>query len=278
MKKVEMENLAKGQVVVSSKRKDIEFMILAVKKDSVVLVDTNNFSFGDREVKKTTFKKGYQLVADKTISIKDLVDDVQQFDIVRDREFNILYAVAAKTDKVFTLIRIDDMEEMFDVTFNNFIECYVVEDRVLGAEEIKAKVKDHVEKLMVEDKAAVLPPAKKEEKSLKEEVEDEIKTEIKAMVEHNKAKKAARKEEQPAKKSRKKLDNPTYINIATAVITKQITQKAAAEKYHVDTATINDMLNPKYCRKSCRDTIVNIIDGQSEDMKLRSRWSLPLHI
>ena len=31
MKKVEMENLAKGQVVVSSKRKDIEYMILAVK-------------------------------------------------------------------------------------------------------------------------------------------------------------------------------------------------------------------------------------------------------
>ena len=213
MKKVEMENLAKGQVVVSSKRKDIELMILAVKKDSVVLVDTNNFSFGDREVKKATFKKGYQLV-DKTISIKDLVDDVQEFDIVRDREFNSLYVVAAKTDKVFTLINPDDMEEMFDVIFSNFIEQYVVEDRVLGAEEIKAKVKDHVEKLMVEDKAAVLPPAKKEEKSLKEEVEDEIKTEIKAMVEHNKAKKAARKEEQPAKKSRKKLDNATYINLA----------------------------------------------------------------
>ena len=247
MKKVEMENLAKGQVVVSSKRKDIELMILAVKEDSVVLVDTNNFSFGDREVKKATFKKGYHLVADKTISVKDLVDDVQQFDIVRDREFNSLYVVAAKTDKVFTLIRDDDMEEMFDVDFNNFIEQYVVEDRVLGAEEIKAKVKDHVEKLMVEDKAAVLPQP-------------------------------AKKEEQPAKKSRKKLDNPTYINIATAVITKQITQKAAAEKYHVDTATINDMLNPKYCRKSCRDTIVNIINEQSEDMKLRSRWSLPLHI
>lgn len=246
MKKVEMENLAKGQVVVSSKRKDIEFMILAVKKDSVVLVDTNNFSFGDREVKKTTFKKGYHLVADKTISIKDLVDDVQEFDIVRDREFNSLYVIAAKLDKVFTLINPDDMEEMYDVDFNNFIEQYVVEDRVLGAEEIKAKVKDHVEKLMVEDKAAVLPPAKKEE--------------------------------QPAKKSRKKLDNPTYINIATAVITKQITQKAAAEKYHVDTATINDMLNPKYCRKSCRDTIVNIINEQSEDMKLRSRWSLPLYM
>lgn len=277
MKKVEMENLAKGQVVVSSKRKDIELMILAVKEDSVVLVDTNNFSFGDREVKKATFKKGYHLV-DKTISIKDLVDDVQPFDIVRDREFNSLYVVAAKTDKVFTLINPDDMEEMFDVIFSNFIEQYVVEDRVLGAEEIKAKVKDHVEKLMVEDKAAVLPPAKKEEKSLKEEVEDEIKTEIKAMVEHNKAKKAARKEEQPAKKSRKKLDNATYINIATAVITKQITQRAAAEKYHVDTATINDMLNPKYCRKSCRDTIVNIINEQSEDMKLRSRWSLPLYI
>ena len=252
MKKVEMENLAKGQVVVSSKRKDIEFMILAVKKDSVVLVDTNNFSFGDREVKKTTFKKGYQLVADKTISVKDLVDDVQEFDIVRDREFNSLYVVAAKTDRVFTLINPDDMEEMYDVDLNNFIEQYVVEDRVLGAEEIKAKVKDHVEKLMVEDKAAVLPPAKKEEKSLKEE--------------------------QPAKKSRKKLDNATYINIATAVITKQITQKAAAEKYHVDSATINDMLNPKYCRKSCRDTIVNIINEQSEDMKLRSRWSLPLYI
>lgn len=252
MKKVEMENLAKGQVVVSSKRKDIEFMILAVKKDSVVLVDTNNFSFGDKEVKKTTFKKGYQLVADKTISIKDLVDDVQEFDIVRDREFNSLYVIAAKTDKVFTLINPDDMEEMYDVDLNNFIEQYVVEDRVLGAEEIKAKVKDHVEKLMVEDKAAVLPPAKKEEKSLKEE--------------------------QPAKKSRKKLDNATYINIATAVITKQITQKAAAEKYHVDSATINDMLNPKYCRKSCRDTIVNIINEQSEDMKLRSRWSLPLYI
>lgn len=277
MKKVEMENLAKGQVVVSSKRKDIELMILAVKEDSVVLVDTNNFSFGDREVKKATFKKGYHLV-NKTISIKDLVDDVQPFDIVRDREFNSLYVVAAKTDKVFTLINPDDMEEMFDVIFSNFIEQYVVEDRVLGAEEIKAKVKDHVEKLMVEDKAAVLPPAKKEEKSLKEEVEDEIKTEIKAMVEHNKAKKAARKEEQPAKKSRKKLDNATYINIATAVITKQITQRAAAEKYHVDTATINDMLNPKYCRKSCRDTIVNIINEQSEDMKLRSRWSLPLYI
>ena len=252
MKKVEMENLAKGQVVVSSKRKDIEFMILAVKKDSVVLVDTNNFSFGDKEVKKTTFKKGYQLVADKTISIKDLVDDVQEFDIVRDREFNSLYVIAAKTDRVFTLINPDDMEEMYDVDLNNFIEQYVVEDRVLGAEEIKAKVKDHVEKLMVEDKAAVLPPAKKEEKSLKEE--------------------------QPAKKSRKKLDNATYINIATAVITKQITQKAAAEKYHVDSATINDMLNPKYCRKSCRDTIVNIINEQSEDMKLRSRWSLPLYI
>ena len=125
MKKVEMENLAKGQVVVSSKRKDIEFMILAVKEDSVVLVDTNNFSFGDREVKKTTFKKGYHLV-DKTISIKDLVDDVQQFDIVRDREFNSLYVVAAKTDKVFTLIRDDDTNTQKIVNANQVAGGYFV--------------------------------------------------------------------------------------------------------------------------------------------------------
>lgn len=83
-------------------------------------------------------------------------------------------------------------------------------------------------------------------------------------------------EAKPSKKGgKRKINNEDYVAIAESVIRGEVKQKDAAERFTVDPATINDMLNPKYCRKSCKEAVIDLILEFGSN-KLRSKWCLPL--
>lgn len=83
-------------------------------------------------------------------------------------------------------------------------------------------------------------------------------------------------EAKPSKKGgKRKINNENYVAIAESVIRGGVKQKDAAERFTVDPATINDMLNPKYCRKSCKEAVIDLILEFGSN-KLRSKWCLPL--
>ena len=73
-------------------------------------------------------------------------------------------------------------------------------------------------------------------------------------------------ETEPKQNKKTKITNEQYLAIAEVLLKEQYkTKKELAKKYGVDTAIISDILNPKYCRKSCREAV--------EELKIKYEYT-----
>ena len=122
MKQFEMENLRKNFKVQRNGNKE-SFVVVKFDNEHVTLADINTYE--EKEITLKTLKRSYHFIG--MLSTEDIKNNMELYCIVFDKQFHgISYSIAEIADNKVTLIRLDDMDEMFDVHYSNFVEQYEI--------------------------------------------------------------------------------------------------------------------------------------------------------